>query len=245
MLVVDDPYRKLKMKVVIIDGNLSAGKSSLLSNVMDKSIFHSNIPYTIIPVYECVDKFTSFGCFNPLAMSYSSPKENAAIAQLHIVQSIHDHIESIVSRIPKDQMENCLLICDRSIYSPLVFSNAQHKIGSYNTFVHKYICSKARISAMNMIRKMDMEFIGLFYLDVSVNECMRRLISRGRVCETSHVNENFLLQIEMCYKEHLKKWIKLCGKENIVIAPQESSEMILEKFINFLIHITGDVPSRG
>ncbi|XP_064646145.1 uncharacterized protein LOC135499330 [Lineus longissimus] len=70
-----------KVLLVAVEGQIGAGKTTLLSSLDQLYKQHPNPLFSFSYIQEGLDKFTTFGQHNPLALAYANPKENVALAQ--------------------------------------------------------------------------------------------------------------------------------------------------------------------
>lgn len=211
------------MKLIAIIGNISSGKTSCVERLTDDyQTKQCTLPLNIVPVYECVERFTQYKTdFDPLALMYADPIKNAAIVQAYIIQSINQHLTSVIKNVPEKEHKNTLLICDRSLFSPLIFCKVHHMRGTFTDFVYTYLCEETCRLAEQTLVKHNLKYDGIFYIHSPIEKCIDRLRKRARICEVNNLSEDYLACVENSYINHLDWWRERCGSENVATVQSE------------------------
>ena len=156
--------KKKMSRYFSIEGNIGAGKTSVL-----KEIAKLKPEWQI--VNEPVAAFSHFMSFNPLYESYDNPQQNAAISQLHIIDSSLAHY--------KNFHEKTIIVSERSLLSPYMFIKANRHMGIFTDFVATYLHNYLE---KNMTKDHILPNVS-FFLDVPPSTCQMRTLKRDRIGE--------------------------------------------------------------
>ncbi len=156
----------------IIEGNISAGKSTLSKEIGDK--------YGI----KIMDEFVNDKL---LALFYGDKIKYGFAFQLYMQSTRLFQVESI-----KYLNTNCIL--DRGIYGDMVFAYLTYLNGNISNkeFDAYMSIMKDRIAILEKLPKW------ILYLNVSPEECYKRVLTRNRQSETS-VDFDYLNQVYQIY----------------------------------------------
>lgn len=115
---------------VSLEGLVGSGKTSLIS------LLASRLPWPrFMFITEPVDAYNTFLHHHPLELSYTSPKQNFPMSQLHIMKQNLKNI-SQASTSPLD----CeLVLCERSLASATVFINTAYDLGHISEYTRDYL----------------------------------------------------------------------------------------------------------
>lgn len=173
---------------VAIEGLVGSGKSTLCDAL-------SNLKYKSLNVLrEPVEAFQTYKNHNPLKLAYEDPKHNAAITQIHIIQSSHSHYSKALDT---SDTEVSHIITERSMESPSVFIEANRFRGTHTEFVADYLYDywdeyNTRVRSPDII----------IYLNASPELCMTRIIARSREGE-QHCDLTYLRYMKLAYENYL------------------------------------------
>ncbi|MFC1854705.1 deoxynucleoside kinase [Candidatus Dependentiae bacterium] len=179
---------KNKPLVVLLEGNMGAGKTTL-AEILGKSFDFVDV------VPEPVSSWGFDEKNNLLAYFYSDPKRWAFTFQSHVfITRAKAHIEAVNNPNSKK-----IIVMDRSVYcDKLCFAQNCFNLGmmsktEWNTYkkVFSWITSE-------FIHPPD----GIIYLKVSPKMCLERINNRGRVEERS-VSLDYLKSLETLHNEWL------------------------------------------
>ena len=168
---------KLKMILISIEGVVGAGKTVVLGRL------HSFYPC----IYEPVWKYSEFGKFNPLELSYTKPEQNAAISQHHIIVESCKYYKQ---QIDLKKNSESIVFMERSILSPEPFIFTGVKRGIFSDFVAEYLLKELKIHRSS-IPKPDL----IIWLECPLEECDKRITRRARTGEkrcTIDFNKNLV-----------------------------------------------------
>lgn len=169
-------------RVIVVDGNICAGKTTLIKNHLrrllpDAKIFlepnSSNNPY--------LDKF------------YKEPKKFIVMMQQWFMAHRLEKYVTVLDAKPDD-----VIIMDRSIYSDYVFIKNALKSGimSESQYINFMACREDTLFHMQLPSM-------ILYLDVSPENCYERVHNlRKEACEST-ISLDYLQGIHECYQEYI------------------------------------------
>lgn len=213
------PTRSLYKKpihVVFLEGNLAAGKTTNLNNFRNIKLLQEK--YQVTYVDEIFEDFNSFKTFCPLDLCCQDPVYNCVATQIHITVRINRHLQEIVEKATRndtDESKPLLLVCDRSILSPIVFIWAYQRMRYASQFSCDFLTDLAIILASKTIQTCNLKLLGIVYLHTPVEVCLERVKARNRSFE-KNVTNGYLQTLEECYKDYLAWWTSLHGEEFIL-----------------------------
>jgi deoxyadenosine/deoxycytidine kinase len=217
------------MKIICVDGNISAGKSTLIQAFRKRYQAECN-KFQI--VMEPVEQFQKWKSYNPLMFNYTEGNNaDIAIAQMHILETLKCAYREAIN---KSSAEQTTLICERSIYSPNIFVETFYNEGVFSQFCCDYLqhqCNQA-ISELG-ISKLGADKI--FFLDRATSDCVKRVKSRGRKEE---LNPNYPLLKHLSflntnYAEYLNQFRKTCGPENLFVTDSSDLDFLCKRLYHF------------
>jgi deoxyadenosine/deoxycytidine kinase len=223
-----------KTLVVAIEGQIGAGKTTLLNQFRNSATL-SQRGYTWEIVPECLDAFCTYGKHNPLALAYHQPTTNAGFSQLHITREINKQFATTTNRTadstPVQRKQPHVILCDRSLFSPLVFTAVAYRLGSIGTFVRDFLDDETHRQAQKTgggRAQLD----GVFFVETDNDTCLKRIDDRGRPYEAT-VTPTYLQLIREEYKQ-LLGWLRK-EKKTLIHSERNSSPEQLHDFISELI----------
>ena len=209
------------VSVVGIIGLVAAGKSTLVEKCSKIS--------GLTTVKECVEDYTTFQDHDPLELLYSNPVKNVPIAQMHFISCINRYISHFT--------DSKLLVTDRTLYCPLVFTETHYKEGTISLFARDYLLTETNKAACDTKQKLNLEYKGIFYIDTPPAICQKRIAERKRACEQK-IPLQYLIDLEIEYMSHLEIWRKSLGEDRVVVVSgTQSAEVIFDEFCDFLNNI--------
>ena len=182
--------------LVILEGNIGAGKSYLLHEMTKCA------PKAFSCLKEPVEQFCNLNnIYNPLKLGYESPFENVAITQLHITDVMQTHYMDAI----KNQSLTVPLVSERSPYSAHIFNDTYFEMGFYNAFVHEYISNKIQTSITSLQLDADGPHKTIF-VESTVETCLQRIQYRNREEEQKVAfMASFLRRLQDQYNAHIDK----------------------------------------
>jgi deoxyadenosine/deoxycytidine kinase len=149
------------MKLICIEGGISAGKSTLTEQLA-KTI-------DALPMFEPVAE-------NPyLNRYYENPKRYALDMQFYLLSTRFEMHDKAIRHIWNTGQS---VVIDRSIYGDQIFARKNFIDGNIDDLGYMNYCKHREI----MNRYLMVPHVMLF-LDVSPDQCLARIKSRGRACE--------------------------------------------------------------
>lgn len=194
--------------IVAIEGNIGSGKSTLIRYL------NSHGAHTII---EPIDRYTNFrNKHNPLLQLYSTPKTDAAIAQLYFMDVSFDYFTKEFSKYSSTTS----VFSERCFQSTLPFVYLWAKKTNFTDFVLDYILEQY-LSKIVRAKKPDIRV----FLDVKPQVCLKRVAKRQRLSEN-------LITLEIL--QNLDKEIRKQLPESCIMLEcleEESTEEIYDKLV--------------
>ena len=199
-----------------IDGNIAAGKSTLLSALRQRMGAQKKYRF----LHEPVDRFCQYKEFNPLQLAYLNPHVYSSITQLHILQEIKEFYSEKLS-------SDRLYVTDRSLGSTVPFINAQYH--------HNYISEFEKVFLKDRALSWSQKFPVNKHLFISCPPrcCFERVQARKRKEETP-LSLYDLEIIDQYYQEYIKDLISEKGLACIKVLPFDDPQLV-EQAYSFLL----------
>lgn len=165
------------MNLIFIDGNIGAGKTTLINNMKEDNLYENAI-------YLCEDVEN----WRYLNKFYKSPKEYAYEFQTEIIYSKLAQINNNLNF-----NNNKYMFVERSFKTILLFS--------INNLFYGYINTKQFFNLLEIINQIENELtlkfknINYIYLNISPVVCLKRILERNRVCE-KYLSIDYLKNID-------------------------------------------------
>ena len=198
---------------VAIEGIVGSGKSSLCEALSLSG--SSNIH--VLP--EPVDAFQTFKNHNPLKLAYENPKQNAAIAQIHIIQSSFTYYSKMLN-LSYPTLSH--LITERSMESPIVFIETNRTRKIHTDFVADYL-REYWLERNQKVRTPDI----VIYLNVKPEVCLQRVALRSREGE-QYCDVDYLQQLHASYRLYLTDLVKRDSKKRVYFISNNSESSVNE-----------------
>ena len=209
------------MQYLAIEGVIGSGKSTLLA-YLDQH-FSSKLKCFSEPL----DLYSHFLSHNPIQRSYASPRTDASIAQLHIIETSKKFYSKSVLFKNIQETDQCLLITERSALSPFFFIKSGYMSEIYSDFVYDYLMKKCSDSILSPDVVVPSVTI---ILDLDLGECNQRIRKRERVGE-----ENISLEYQENLRKNMLNLANLTPNCKILpIKPSDSVETVAEKLFHLL-----------
>jgi len=208
-LAILNPTRPIliqaKPKILCVEGNVGAGKTTLLDE-LEKDSTDFKI------VREPVESFIKFGKHNPLQLQYTTPLANAAIVQLHVIQCLEQFWKSTLSGVTS----KTIIISERSMYSPLLFTKALKRKGFLSDFSSDFIEEEV----FKAMKRLNVPVLGadkLFYLKTPTEVCLERIRKRNRL-EERRCDATYLHHVEAVANEFVSTFKCLRNPSDVMVA---------------------------
>lgn len=211
-----------ELLLFFVDGVCGAGKSWLIKNFNVDDNKTDNL--RIIKVFEDEASFNSYGEYAPLSLTQRDPRMNGVVCQFHIIECLNERLRKIVldlrNRPPQATTKYIILLMDRSLYSPLVFSRLLQDQGHMSMFSCTFLQDTTIRKADETLKDLNLKVIGLFLLDTPINVCLKNIKIRSRYYEILNAQSrgytlNYLYNMRLRYTDHLLWWKRAKGLENI------------------------------
>lgn len=225
----------------IIEGLVGAGKTWVLEHFDEtNNVGEQKDEFQIVKLPEDVARFNSYKEFAPLSLTQENPKLNAVASQLHIIQCVNDSIHNLVTSLRRETLppatKRIILLTDRSLYAPLVFSNLIYAEGHISRFTLRFLEDIAEHTADRTCKDLNLKVIGLFFLDTKIRECLKNIQLRRRYYEITRPTSfgftlKHLYKMRLHYSNHLLWWKQAKGLTNIFKSPSSSDLQYLKQCI--------------
>ena len=113
-----------------LEGIVGSGKMTLME-WLKGMLLEDGHTFYMIP--EPVDKFKKKVTYNPLEECYKCPEQSAVMAQIHIMDELVKHYTEEVMKVRKMKLD--LVLSERSIVSPLIFTDTYFWHDIFSTFM--------------------------------------------------------------------------------------------------------------
>lgn len=221
------------MKILCIEGNIGSGKSSLMRRI--EPLLPSNVKILMEPVH----LFSYYKGFSPLKAFYDDPKKYAFFLQNHVIDSQLKHFRQQVN-LGGGEEKIKLLISERTLYSPILFTNTLFKSGCLTPMekekLHEYSQNVIHTTLCN--KPMGADY--LFYLHLPPLDCIQRIRIRGRDGEEG-ITTGYLSTLEHEYSTYIATFNKLYGETAVRKVEVGSNRKPIEEA---LLTFIGDILKR-
>ena len=114
----------------------------------------------------------------------------------------------------REQLLECvegvkLLLCERSLFSPIIFSKVHYRSGYFKKFVYDYLVDRARKNLAEILPHHIFGADAVLLLSTSVENCFQHINVRSRE-EENNVDIEYLKCIEECYCEYIGNFDEKC-----------------------------------
>ena len=211
------------MIILSLEGNIGAGKSSLLRRV------ESRLPPGVKIHMEPVHLFQNFKGENPLKLFYQDPKEYAFFTQSHIIEA---QCTYFCERVQVEPIR--ILLSERNLFSPIMFTNTFFKMGWLSQMETEKLVENSQKIIRNVLQNKPMGADYMFYLQEYPQVCQRRIRQRGREGENS-ITDIYLSQLESEYEDYCEKFAEKNGQFSLrLIPPTISRKQKEEALLDFI-----------
>lgn len=170
----------MKRKIIILQGNISCGKSTMLKNI-DETL------YNVID--EDMESFTKLENFNPLKLFYT--KEISPFIFSVYIYTIY--MDIIMSKLSDTKIN---IICRSPIDAFKVFNKISNDISEIENLISDKLLNIFLDSLKN-------DNVKIIYLEASSEICFKRLRERNRE-EESSVSLEYLEKLNNAYNKSLE-----------------------------------------
>lgn len=219
---IEDPESPLRPMLFSIEGNIGAGKSTLINKLKEKYAGSEGIVFLQEPVNQW-EQIKDHDGINMLQKFYQDPKKNAFAFQMMAYITRRDLIRDAIKNATENAIENCVIIMERSLEA------------DRNIFVKMLradgLLEDTEIQIYDMIAKdglLDYGVDGVLWLMTPADECHRRIEKRGRDGENA---------ITMEYLDNLDKFHREWLENNTKVFKIEDNDNlnVLDEFSEFIV----------
>ena len=179
-----------KKTIVVLYGLITSGKTTLFEQYKLKHEGEQHLVFCPEPV----EKFRQWQRYDPLKMLEDAPIAEAPCVQMHIMSCL----EEVYNANLHQMMPSSLAICDGFLDSSSVYIRALERRGCLTRFSRDYLLA---ILENIKIRSQWGEPNGIYFLDTSLEECLRRIKKRGRTCEQHFITKEYLEHLHDLFQE--------------------------------------------
>lgn len=184
---------------IFIEGNIGAGKSTLICEMARQLRMTMSIP--VLPILEKVSEWTNVDGVNLLDKVYKDPAGWAYVFQQNVLASRVMQIAETLAEARIDaEVQDVLVLCERSLFSGRhVFAELLHGLGAFNST--QWTLYTTQWKFMRGIAYPGV-VAGVVYLDMSVAQCKANVTSRQREGEDV-VTEDYLTAVRDAYHDYM------------------------------------------
>jgi deoxyadenosine/deoxycytidine kinase len=181
--------------IISIEGNIGAGKTTILNKLQEKFRDNKDVVFVREPV-DLWEKFKDSDGTNMLTKFYQDPKKYAFAFQIMAFTTRAQLLRQAIL----DNPESNVFFCERSLESDKeIFAKMLHHDGMMDEIMFQVY----NHSFQEYLKKCDkISLDHIFYLDVSPDECAKRIQKRGREGEDK-ISEIYL---KRCHDYH-NEWL--------------------------------------
>lgn len=213
-----------KKMIISLEGNIGSGKTTLLEKI------RPHLPENVEIVLEPVARFSTYkDTWNPLELFYNNPKRTAFFVQLHIIQEQIKYYEEILQNSQAD-----ILLCERSLWSPIIFTNAL----SNRLYLNPFEADKLNDLCHNAIKKLTpgkpLGLDHIFFMKTPTSVCLERIKQRNRPGESS-ICPLYLQELDYLFHKFFDEFVPThLGNKILLRSVEHAEEKPEEKLLNFI-----------
>lgn len=222
----------LKSKLyVAIEGNIGAGKSTLVRRLQEK--LQGSVSYHVVeePVHFFTSAILGGKEYNPLAEYYKEPFLNAFPFQLWVNNCYSKQLCNLSAQTSDDDV----IIVERSIHSTNIFLDTNREQGYFSEFSYQYL--------LNELNKNIVAYFGeknqfgpdkVFYLDTPFSICLGRIQQRNREGEDVSKLRGHLLALDAKYEDYMTNFVRKKGRSALKRYYSPSLDELVEELLLFI-----------
>lgn len=193
---------------VFVEGNIGAGKSSVL-----RAVDELRLPGVLV-VPEPIERWTepmhdAHGA-SALQLFYQDPAKHAMAFQLHVLGTKLDDLLDHIGGLPLEgdaDATQTVVLCERDPFGPSVFAEANVAEGTFSGFdMAAYTGLCRTVARSNVLLERASRTAATLYIRTEPGECCRRMARRGRVSEAE-------VEPERLQRLHMLHDRMIAGKE--------------------------------
>ena len=184
-------------RLVSLEGNIGAGKSTLIRKLQEKYAKSKNILFLPEPVAFWQTFVDSKTKKNILDLFYENPKKYAFSFQMLAFQSRYELLRTTIENIRKEELDIDTIVMERSldadyhIFAKTMFENGTLEETEWE--IYRFV-TRERLAEFGVS--------GIIWLDVPAEECYSRVQERGRE-EEGGLTLDYLRGCEEAHREWL------------------------------------------
>ena len=165
-------------KIYALEGNIGAGKTTIMAIIGQ---YFSSVEF----VEEPVNQWQNLGGMNLLDAFYTDPQRWGFSFEFY---SMLSKIKALLKAANSDKP---VIVIERSILSNKVFMDLSHELGKLQEMEYKMLMNTYDFYLQHVYPQLS----GIIYLDIPVDECIRRITKRNRGEECS-IERSYLQRIK-------------------------------------------------
>lgn len=219
LFYTDRPEIKYYNMHVSLEGNIGAGKSSIINKISQRY----NIVCHAEPItqWQKVPYVYQQGYFNLLEQIYLHPKTFTFPFQIYAFYTLLQQRNKVLSHHPDG-----IVIFERSLLTSTLFAKIHHDLGNINSYEYGIYCNVIHGNYADYIPDL------MIYLDVDVNQALTRIHHRDRT-EEGKCTLNLLEAIKIAHDTYMSSVVEsplVRGKvPRVVKIPANGSEEDVER----------------
>lgn len=201
---------------IVVDGLTGAGKSTLIEQLLTPALEKSG--FNVVFVRELAENYGQL-----LRDYYDDPRRWAYTFQTKVIRDRVDNFKRLYANAVKSAA-NTIFISERDEHADAVFARVHYELGNMTTIEYQCYCDIWQTMVESLPIRADITI----YLDVNVDETLRRVQERGR--DGEHVDKS--------YQEKLAAAARPRVGPNLIITDDFGDEELAQLFD--LINIVHD-----
>lgn len=176
--------------VIIIDGLVGVGKSTLFDHLQENLPATWNWKYVSEPI-----NFFTYEHYNLLKLLKEDPKHNAALVQLQLIEIVAKYYTEQIQSSEEDQV----ILCDRYIYSCFAFIDALYAKRYINIYAWHVLTSKVNTAIKDLEERVSFKKLEIL-LEGDVKTCLTNIQKRNREAERGFIDEDYLICLKRSFR---------------------------------------------
>ena len=149
------------------------------------------------------------------------------------MKELNSHLSRALSAVDHERFEETIILSDRSIYSPHLFTNAYFDLNYLSEFTRDFIHNETTVAAQRTLESFRSRYVGAVFLTASPTLCYERIQERSRSVEES-LTIDFLEALEKNQDEFIRHWQRRCGDDNVLTLKTTDVPTLYEQLVSFL-----------
>lgn len=181
--------------------------------------------------------FNKFESWEPLSLIHQMPKENSALSQLHILQTMAENLKKFILELRCRQNENhanSILITDYNYEDTRAYINLLYEEGNISGFAVDFINRNVDLLVKDLSEKLNIEYIGRYYLDINVENCLDEILNRGVYPDNARFKLPVLQNLERLMKRQFLELEDYYGAFSTIPFTEMEKTPTVEGFREFI-----------